>query len=113
MLPHEKHTTGFCIYIDTVCEGPVPVEKDEKGKPVVYETEAEAQHVIAEDTIDRLQQFLDGERDFDDATTVEEYITQVTVLPDGSIIDESGARFLSQRGAIQPDFPLVTDRSVF
>ena len=38
----------------------------------------------------RLQQFIDGERDFDDAITVEEYVVPVYVLPDGTVTNESG-----------------------
>lgn len=84
--------TGFCIYIDTLCQGPVPVVSDERGY-VVFETELEAQKEIADDQITRLQQFLDGERDFDDAIAVEEYVVPVTVHPDGVITDEDGNRF--------------------
>jgi hypothetical protein len=41
----------------------------------------------------RLRQFLDGERDFADAITVEEYVVPVTVHPDGTITDETGRCF--------------------
>ena len=41
----------------------------------------------------RMQEFLDGERDFEDAISTEEYVVPVTVLPDGSIIDEDGRHF--------------------
>ena len=87
---------GYCIYIATVCQGPVPIERDARGYPVVYATEVEAQRVIAEDTMERVQQFLEGQRDFEDAITVEEYIEQVTVLPDGSIIDAANNRFAAR-----------------
>jgi hypothetical protein len=83
---------GFCIFIDTLCQGPVPVVHDESGY-VVFETELDAQREIADDMMTRLQQFMDGERDFDDAMTVEEYIVPVTVHPDGVIVDEAGNRF--------------------
>ncbi|MEO8617080.1 MAG: hypothetical protein ABI600_18215 [Luteolibacter sp.] len=43
--------------------------------------------------ITRLQQFLDGERDFEDAMTVEEYIVEVDVFPDGTMVDADGKRF--------------------
>ena len=79
--------TGFCIYINTVCEGPVPLWRDGHGNPVVYQSEVEVQREIAEDTIERLQQFLEGQRDFVNAMTVEEYILEVDVWPDGSITD--------------------------
>lgn len=34
-----------------------------------------------------------GERDFEDAITIEEYIVEVDVGPDGSITDEDGNHF--------------------
>ena len=61
-------------------------------KGLVSRIEA-AQREIADDLIERLGQFLAGERDFDDAVTVEDYILPVTVLPDGSILDENGNVF--------------------
>ena len=42
----------------------------------------------------RLQQFIDGERDFEDAVTLEEYVAEVDVLPDGSIADADGNGFV-------------------
>jgi len=90
--PRGPHN-GFCIYIDTFCQGPVPVVSDGEDKYVVFETELEAQKEIADYAMTRIQQFLDGERDFDDAMTVEEYAVPVTVHPDGSITDEDGNSF--------------------
>lgn len=93
MQAHVNTTSAFCIYIDTVCHGAVPVERDEKGNAIVYATVNDAQRVIAEDTIERLRQFLDGERDYEDAMTVAEYVVEVDVLPDGSITDAAGNTF--------------------
>lgn len=84
---------GFCIFIDTICQEPIPIQTDGDGNIVVFETEFEAQREIAEDAMTRLREFLEGERDFDDAVTVEEYVVPVTILPDGSITDEIGNRF--------------------
>ena len=88
---------GFCIYINTFCQGPVPVVSgnDDNGddKYVVFETELAAQKEIADYMMTRLRQFLDGERDFDDAITVEEYVVPVTVHPDGTFKDEDGNCF--------------------
>jgi hypothetical protein len=84
--------TGFCIFIHTFCQGPVPVLSDENGY-VVFATELEAQREIADYMMTRLQQFLAGEREFEDAIEVEEYIVPVTVQPDGGIVDEDGRRF--------------------
>ena len=84
--------SGFCIYINTLCQGPVPVVSDDDGY-VVFETELEAQKEIADYAMTRLRQFIDGERDFDDAITVEEYVVPVSVYPDGSFTDEDGKLF--------------------
>ena len=87
-----KSRNGFCIYIDTFCQGQVPVVSDENGY-VVFETELAAQREIVDDLQIRLQQFMDGEREYEDAITVEEYVVPVTVLPDGTITDEVGRCF--------------------
>lgn len=42
-----KLRNGFCIYINTLCQGAVPVVSDENGY-VVFETELEAQKEIAD-----------------------------------------------------------------
>ncbi|MEI7733411.1 MAG: hypothetical protein WCO56_27820 [Verrucomicrobiota bacterium] len=85
--------TGYCIYTDTICQGPVPVVTDGENKFVVFETELLAQREIADNVMIRIQQFLDGERDFEDAITVEEYVVPVDVYPDGTILDECGNSF--------------------
>ena len=92
--PDELHTkNGYCIYITTVCEGPVPSVRGEKNKPCVFATEFEAQQEIADNMITRLREFVDRHRDFEDAIATEEYIVPVDVFPDGSIVDESGNYF--------------------
>lgn len=84
---------GFCIYVDTLCQGAIPLESDGDGKIVVYATREEAEREIAEDTIERLNQFLEGTREFDDAINPAEYVVEVSVHPDGSIGDEVGNFF--------------------
>lgn len=84
---------AFCIFIDIVCEGRIPAWHNDNQMPVVYPTLEAAQREIADDLIERFGQFLEGERDFDDAMTVEDYILPVTILPDGSILDEEGNLF--------------------
>lgn len=83
---------GFCIYIDTLCQGPVPAVSDENGY-IVFATELEAQREIVDHQITRLRQFLDGERDYEDAISVDEFVVPVTVQPDGKIVDEDGRCF--------------------
>jgi hypothetical protein len=83
---------GFCIFINTFFQGPVPsVREGDDDHVVVFATRREAELEIIDFLQTRLQQFIDGERDFDDAITVEEYILPVEVLPDGTIVTEDGA----------------------
>ena len=83
---------GYCIYIDTLFQGAIPTVSDENGY-IVFETELEAQREIVDGQITRLQQFLDGERDYEDAITVEEYVVPVLVHTDGTISDSDGNCF--------------------
>ena len=82
---------GFCIFIDTFFQGPVVSCFDENEKPVVFETVVEAQREIADNMLTRLQQFLDGEREFEDAITCEEYVVDVDVFEDGAIVVSENA----------------------
>jgi hypothetical protein len=84
---------GFCVFISTVCEGLTPAVRNGEGMPDVFATEAEAQREIVDSLMTRLEEFMDGERDFDDAVTVEEFILPVQVLKDGTVIDEEGRSF--------------------
>lgn len=89
-------TQGFCVYIDTVVDGPMPSVRDEQGLPCWFATRVEAEREIADNMITRLQEFIDGERDFEDAMTVEEYVVEVDVLADGSVVDADGNRFSNE-----------------
>lgn len=88
-----RPSSGFSIYIDTLCQGPVPTVSDGEDKYVVFGSELEAQKEIVDHQMTRLRQFLDGERDFDDAIMVEEYVVPVTLHPDGSFTDADGNLF--------------------
>jgi acyl-CoA reductase-like NAD-dependent aldehyde dehydrogenase len=77
--------TGYVIFIDALAEGSVSLVYDGIGKPCIFPTRVEAQREIADNLITRLQEFIDGQRDFEDAITVEEYVLKIAVLPDGSI----------------------------
>ena len=84
---------GFCVFINTSCQGAVPSVLGEADRPLVFATRVEAEREIAEYAILRLHQFMVGQRDFEDAITIEEYVVAVAVLPDGSVTDEDGNHF--------------------
>ncbi|MCE9520517.1 MAG: hypothetical protein K8R87_13305 [Verrucomicrobia bacterium] len=85
--------TGYVIFIHALAEGDVPLVRSDGNKPFVFQTVVDAQREIADDVITRLHEFINGERDFEDAMTVEEFIVKVRVLPDGSVEDERGNHF--------------------
>jgi hypothetical protein len=92
---------GFCIFIDTVFESARPsvrgISPNDGGSARdgiwIFPTELEAQREIADGMMTRLQEFLDGEREFEDAITVEEYVLEVAVSPDGSVQGKDGNCF--------------------
>jgi hypothetical protein len=90
-VPQSKQPvrTGFAIFCPTVFQGTMPACY-ENDFPVVFSTELEAQREIADHQLIRIQQFLDGERDFDDAITTDEFVLPVDVWPDSSISTAGG-----------------------
>jgi len=79
-------TEKFCIFINTVYSGPAPSVRDEAGGAFLFETRSEAEREIIDTLLTRVQEFLDGEREFNDAITVEEYVVEVEVAPNGSVV---------------------------
>lgn len=71
----------------------MPACYDETNYPVTFPTELEAQREIADNQLTRIQEFLDSERDFDDAISTDEFVLPVDVWPDGSISIEDGRIF--------------------
>ena len=61
--PPAAPRTGFCIYINTFCQGPVPLVTDGEGKYVVFTTEREAQLEIVDNLETRLQQLIAEQRE--------------------------------------------------
>ena len=88
-----KVRTGYAIFSPMFFQGNMPACYDETDYPVVFPTEHEAQREIADTQLTRIQEFLDGERDFDDAISTDEFVLPVDVWHDGSISVESGRRF--------------------
>ena len=87
--------SGYAIFCPTAFQGIMPACYEE-DYPVVLATELEAQREIADHQLIRIQQFLDGERDFDDAITTDEFVLPVDVWPDGSISTKNGQLYEKQ-----------------
>jgi hypothetical protein len=88
--PKAAVQSGFGVFINTIGEGEVSLYRDEKGRPYFFETRREAEEDIIDVLMIRLRECLEGEREFDDAISVEEYILPVERLADGSLRDEWG-----------------------
>mgnify|MGYP001552053244 CR=1 FL=1 len=84
---------AFAIFTETICEGLIPAWHDERGYPVTYLSEKEAQREIAEMLVGQLQDFLDGNREFEDAIVTSDFILPVDLWPDGCISTEDGRSF--------------------
>ena len=85
--------SAYAIFTQTICEGLVPAWYGEGDLPVVYSTEREAQLEIVDSLMENLRQFRDGEREFDDAISVDDFILPVDVWSDGSVTIEDGSTF--------------------
>ena len=97
LKPLDPVRSGYCLLIQIVCEGVVPYERDGKGNPIVYDSLQDIQRVLVEGIIERMEEFLAGEREFTDAMTIEEYIAAVSVYPDGFVGDEDGNLFRTDK----------------
>ncbi len=91
--PKRGKRHGYCIYVDSVVDGPIPVERGLEGKPVVYTTLAAAEREIADLAIKRLHEVLVGARALEEAIPLEDFVVEVDLMPDGSIRDEWGRAF--------------------
>ncbi len=72
---------AFVIVDSTAIPHPFPSVVDESGRPVFFDTERDAQVEIASWMIDKLTEFIDGERDFYDATTCGDFVLPVDLTP--------------------------------
>ncbi len=85
--------SGYAIFRPTVFQGTMPACYDATDYPVAFPTELEAQREIADTQLTRIQEFLDGERDYEDAITTDEFVLPVDVWSNGSISTEGGRTY--------------------
>lgn len=88
--------SGFCIFGPLLSSGLEPMVSDGEGRYIIFATELEAQREVADNAILRLQSFLAGEREFQDAIEIDEYVMPVTIDDAGLIVDERGRKFSPQ-----------------
>jgi len=94
--PKQPVRSGYAIFCPTVFQGTMPACYEDDN-PVVFATELDAQREIADNQLIRIQQFLDGERDYSDAITTDEFVLPVDVWLDGSISIEGGRVYGKQQ----------------
>ncbi len=82
--------TAYCIFMVTMCEGKIPAWRNETGGFLLHSTERQAQLEIADYTMIRIRQFQQGERDFEDAFAVEDFIEPVTTRDEVTFVDLDG-----------------------
>lgn len=84
--------SGYSIFMPTLFQGTMPACYED-DYPVVFPSELEAQREIADNQLTRIQQFLDGERDFDDAIETYEFVLPVKVWRGRQIMTEDGRTY--------------------
>ncbi len=82
MKENKEVNKYYCICINSVVEGVIPIVTDEYGKPVLFQSIRDAELEIADGMITRLQEFIDGGRDFADAVSFDEFVVEVSSADD-------------------------------
>jgi hypothetical protein len=81
--------TFYVIVEDSLAGGLQPTvmvsEDDSPFEYLLFPSEREAQIEMADRMITKLQEFIDGERDFDDAVALDEHVLEVFRSGDGKI----------------------------
>ena len=94
--------TFYMIVGESVVEGLQPTvmvsEGDTPFEPLLFPTEREAQLEITDRMMSKLEEFIDGERDFDDAVALDEYVLEVVRRSDGKIFPKGHAMPLGFAG---------------
>lgn len=99
-LPVTEPVDGWCVFLDTFLGVRTPIVTDGEGMVVLFADERSAQLEIADDLQTRLWRFQSGERIFEDAIHVEEYVLPVTIHPDGTFVDVDDQEYkVDQRDA--------------
>ncbi len=87
--------TFYMIVGESVVEGLQPTvmvsEEDSPFEPLLFPTEREAQMEMADRIMTKLEEFIDGERDFDDAVALDEHVLEVVRRADGKIFPKDHA----------------------
>ena len=80
----------YIIVGDSFLDGLQPtLMVSEGGSPfenLLFSTEREAQIEIADRMITKLEEFINGDRDFEDALALDEYVMEVVRCGDGKIL---------------------------
>lgn len=82
----------YCVF--HMAGGSEPAWHDgDTDLPITYATREEAVEEILTTMEEHIRQIRDGDRDFDDGIGFEDWIEEVYVTPDGTVICEDGRTF--------------------
>jgi hypothetical protein len=85
--------TFYTIVAESVVDGLQPTvmvsDGDSPFEHLFFPTEREAQMEMADRMIAKLEEFIDGERDFDDAVALDESILELVRRGDGKVFPKN------------------------
>ncbi len=85
----ENNIKGYCVLTDTISGWELVwrIQEETNEMPQVFSTEKEARKEIAEDVISDLQEYIAGDRDWEEVHQVNEYmVAEITIDADGKLI---------------------------
>ncbi len=85
---------GFCVFKKQIRDA-VRVQRDDQGFPLIYSTREQAEREIANHVVSRIVQHFareDGAASTN-TLTLRDYIKEVEVLDDGTVVDSDGNQF--------------------
>jgi len=85
MAESGKTSKGYCVFVESMCEGLVPSVFDSDSRPVVFATRKEATAEIKDYEITRLAHATNDDEVSIYSADTEEFVLEVRLLENGSI----------------------------
>ena len=85
MVESGKTSKGYCVFVESMCEGLVPSVFDANNQPVVFATRKEANEEIKDYAVTRLAHATNDDEVSIYSADTEEFVLEVRLLENGSI----------------------------